>query len=215
MKFDAALVGEITIESAKDLCTELLMKPPKDTSIFLSSEGGDVNGALTIGAAIQRIQRAGKQVHIHVGGCAYSSGVLLLQFADRRTMEPYTAMLIHPATLAPIEKAEYRISDLNGLVDDLCFAEHCYFEVLQRRTGYDIFELLNRAHYRRQEVILYPQDCLRWNLVDEVLEYALPETKQKTRVPGDDSVSNVVHLDTSRGPAQTPKTAPRRKTRHA
>ena len=111
-------------------------------------------------------------------------------------------MLLHPAEIAPIEKAAYRISDLNGLVDDLCYAEHCYFEVLQRRTGFDIFELLNRTHYRRQEVLLYPQDCLRWNLVDEILDYALPEVKQNTRVPGDDDISNVIHLDTPRMPAK-------------
>lgn len=214
MKFDVFLVGEITIDGAKDFCERIISRTPKnDLSIFLSSEGGDINGALTMGAAIQAVQRQGKKVHVHVGGAAYSSGVLLLQFADRRTMEPYTSLLIHPATMAPAEKAEYRISDLNGLVDDLSFAEHCYFEVLQRRTGYDLHELLNQAHYRRQEVLLLPRDCLKWNLIDEILPYALPECNQKTRVPNDDSVGNVVSLSSaSFGAAKdTPKTKTRRR----
>lgn len=214
MKFDAYLVGDITIEAAKDLSESMLSKTPKNLSIFLSSEGGDVNGALTIGSAIQALQRQGKTVHIHCGGCAYSSGVLLLQFADRRTMEPYTSMLIHPATMLPKKGAWLSISELNGLADDLSYAEHCYFEVLQRRSGYDIYDLLNRAHYRRQEILLYPQDCLKWNLIDEILDYALPERKQESRIPSDDGVSNVVQLDVARGPIQaTPPINPRKTSR--
>ena len=195
MRFDAFLVGEITIDGAKDFCEQLISKTPrKDISIFLSSEGGDVNGALTMGAAIQAVQRQGRKVHIHVGGCAYSSGVLLLQFADRRTMEPYTSLLIHPHNFAPPKRAIYTISDLNGFVDDLSFGEYCYFEVLQRRTGYDLHELLNKAHYRKQEILLFPRDCLKWNLVDEILPYALPECQQDTPVPSDDSIDNVIPL---------------------
>lgn len=212
MKFDLFAVGEITIDGAKEFCEKLISRTPKnDLSIFLSSEGGDINGALTMGAAIQAVQRQGKKVHIHVGGAAYSSGVLLLQFADRRTMEPYTSLLIHPATMAPTEKAEYRISDLNGLVDDLSFAEHCYFEVLQRRSGYDLYELLNKAHYRRQEVLLTPRDCLKWNLIDEILPYALPEFKQETAVPGDDSLHNVIPMASALGAKEVaPKPRKRR-----
>lgn len=220
MKFDAYVVGDISMESAKDLCSDLLSKPSKDTSIFLSSEGGDPTAALTIGAAIQHLQRAGKQVHIHVGGLAQSAAVLVVQFANKRTMEPYSSMLVHPIYLpgrAPTEASDaMSISDLHGLADDLCYSEHCYFEVLQRRTGYDIQQLLEKAHYRRTQIMLYPADCLKWNLIDEILDYALPALRQETRIPGDDSLSNVIHLDTTRGHAQipsSPKARPRKARR--
>lgn len=208
MKFDAFIVDAITIEGAKEFCEQLISRTPtKNISIFLSSEGGDINGALTMGSAIQAIQRQGREVHIHVGGCAYSSGVLLLQFANRRTMEPYTSMLVHPATYTPGKKP-HTLSDLNGLTEDLAFAEHCYFEVLQRRTGFDIYHLLNSAHYRKQEIMLLPSDCLKWNLVDEILDYALPSVKQETSIPPDDSLDNVVSLPSARGRGQ--RTARRR-----
>lgn len=194
MKFDVFAVGEITIDGAKDFCERVISKTPRnDLSIFLSSEGGDVNGALTMGSAIQAVQRQGKSVHIHVGGCAYSAGVLLLQFANHRSIEPYTSLLIHPATFESPERP-FNLSDLNGAADDLSWAEHCYFEVIERRSGYEARQLLENAHYRKTQILLYPLDCLKWSLVDEIIPYALPEHTQKNRVPNDDSLDNVIPI---------------------
>lgn len=175
MKFDHYVIGEINMEGAKELCSQFLSRETKkNVSIFLSSSGGDVDGALSMGSALQSIQRQGFLVHIHVGAVAHSAAVLLLQFANHRTMEAYATLRIHPMYMT-YEETTMTVSDLNGEHASLAHAHYTYYDVLQRRSGRDIESLFAQQSHLAQDILLHPHHCLEWNLIDEILEYSFPE----------------------------------------
>lgn len=161
-----------------------------------------MDGALVMGSAIQSIQRQGRKVHIHVGAVAHSAAVLLLQFANHRSMESYSTLRIHPL-VAEYRRASLTISDLNGELDISSHAHYIYYEVLQRRTGRDTEEILRKAHHLRQDIILLPKDCLDWNLIDEVLDYSIPSPGQE--VGASDSNAGGTVLDFKKPRASAPR----------
>lgn len=212
MKFDHYLVGDITIEDCKEICKDLLSRTPrKDISFFLASNGGDVDGALSVGSAIQSIQRQGQKVHIHVGGIAHSAAVLLLQFANHRTMEAYSTLRIHPMQALYGKNTSFTISDLNGELDTLSYAHYVYYEVLKRRTGREVEDILHKSHHLRQDVLLYPKDCLEWNLIDEVLDYCIPSPNKESTDSGNAGGNTVLDFTKPRAAAPSRKTARTRK----
>jgi ATP-dependent protease ClpP protease subunit len=199
LKFDFYIVGDITIEKATSLCESILSKATKkNLSIFLSSAGGDVDAALAIGSVISFVQRQGKTVHIHVGAIAHSAAVMVLQFANHRSMENFATLRIHPLW-SEYAGAAMTISELNAECDALRYAHYLYYDQLKRRSGYDVESLCEKSHHLRQDIFLYPDDCLKWNLIDEVLDYALPSTIQESATPGGDLANNVVDFPRPRG----------------
>lgn len=186
MKFDHVIIGEIDLELAKTVCEKLLERAPKkgqEINIFLSSQGGDVDGALSIGSAIQCVRRQGAKVHIHVGGIAHSAAILLLQFANRRTMESYSSMRLHPMVLS-LEAQDFTISSLNEQLDDLAYGDFIYYEVLQRRSGQDIQnDLIAKQHHHKQGMLLLPKDCLDRGLIDEIIDYNIPSGDEESHPP--------------------------------
>jgi ATP-dependent protease ClpP protease subunit len=208
MKFDHLIVGEIDMELAHGVCEKLLMKAPKkEINIFLSSQGGDVDGTLSLGSAIQCVRRQGAKVHIHVGGIAHSSGALLLQFANRRTMESYATIRLHPLW-ASYPKQNLSISDLHGELDAMSYAHYIYYEVLQRRSGRNIEnDLTAKQHHLRQDFLLLPHQCLEWGLIDEIIDYNIPSADEESHPPlfAARSVADI------RSHAQTPRSRNRRK----
>jgi ATP-dependent protease ClpP protease subunit len=148
---------------------------------------------------------------MHVGGVAHSAATLLLQFADIRSMEPYSTMRIHPIT-GDYDAQTLSISDLQGELDGFKYTHFIYYDILSRRSGKDVEALFKRDHLA-QDILLYPEDCIEWNLIDEILDYCIPDPAKPilTSIESASSVLTFPQRDSTSSTASNGKTSRRRR----
>ncbi len=160
---------DVDSETAADLNSLLLMAHlalPKKMALrlVLSSYGGNTEDAMTIVGTIHELQRAGREVNIHIPGYAMSAGSLILQAGTRRTIEPYGWVMVHNPwwDAGPRTFDEHR--DDVEMVDRY---RRMFFGLYAQRSGKDLDWWLKFMD--RRDRYLSAQEALELRLVDEVL----------------------------------------------
>lgn len=161
--------GDIVEEDVPALCSDLMrvhlnLKEDKAIQIHYSSEGGSINGGLALCSTIHQIQRAGRDVNIHIQGVAMSMGSLVAQVCDTRTIEESAFMMIHELTE---ENIRGRLSHIKCEVAYSQMVEDACNRIYSARTGKP------PSYYADKTAVanyyLTAQQALEEKLVDQVI----------------------------------------------
>lgn len=175
--------GDVEEEHVRDIQYEIAamhhnLKKSTPITLYLSSFGGDCYAGLALISTIQEIRRAGRQVNVHIQGCAMSMGSLIAQVADLRTIEPQAWFMIHEvSTWIP----RSRSSEIRDEADALERLEQRLFGLYAARTGKPV-EYWRRL-FHRKDVYLAADEALNLGLVDEVVAVpAYPRQRRRNKV---------------------------------
>jgi ATP-dependent protease ClpP protease subunit len=160
---------DVDQESARDLnclliSAHIALKKGVPIRLVLSSYGGDVHEAMAIVGTIHEIQRAGREVDIHIPGYAMSAGSLILQAGTRRTIEPYGYVMVHNPWWDAGPRTFNEHQDDVEAVDRL---RRIVFGLYAQRSNKDLDWWLKFMD--RRDRYLSAQEALDLRLVDEVL----------------------------------------------
>lgn len=143
---------------------ELLDKGIQFT-LFISSDGGEVNDGMSIQSTINRLRRSGRVVHGHVIGIAASAAFDILQACDIRTIEPHGALMTHKCQITFQGTADQQIDEakFSQKIDYIQYGQ------VSSRTGnppsYYMDKVKNAKNW-----YLTAEEALREGLVDKILE---------------------------------------------
>lgn len=160
--------GDVEEDHCKDLQYDIAlvhqnMKKATPISLYLSSLGGDCYSGLALISTIQEVRRAGRQVNVHIQGCAMSMGSLIAQVADLRTIEPQAWFMIHSVSTWMGRATSTEVHDEAEYLDRL---EQRLFSQYSARTGRPV-EFWRKLFHRR-DVYLSAEQALEYGLVDEI-----------------------------------------------
>ncbi len=159
--------NEEPIKELFDLILDTEAKAP--LTIFLTSEGGHVDVALALGGAISNYQRRGGFLTIHVGGVAHSAATLLVQFANKRVIQPHTTFRIHEIS----SNYEGTMSRTEMIGETKIFDNYDanYFDILAMRTGIKVDKWKELLAAEENDWLLDAKAILQYKLADEVISY--------------------------------------------
>jgi ATP-dependent protease ClpP protease subunit len=168
------IIGEIT-EASADECVDDLMqvhlnRPISEPAhLIISSEGGDVSGAMAIESTISLMRRDSREVRAHVAGVAHSAAFDILQLCDHRSAEPVAFIMLHEeqygsegSTSANLTEAQYSKRQVAS-----------FLRVVSERTGKSV-EFYQRK-IKNANWYLSADEALAEGLLDEII--AIPAFK--------------------------------------
>ena len=163
------LTGEITKEKInvlRNLLFSLNSTSKKEIKIIIDSRGGDVIPALKFYDAI-KISKA--PVICLVDGECSSSGVAILQAAQKRLMTKHSFIYLHPISIY-FEKEEFAVNEKTKerFIDRLegtKARQKFIYDIIIKRTG------LNLEKIKAKEgKLIFADEAKEMNLIDEVIE---------------------------------------------
>lgn len=162
--------GEIERENVTEWQNELLsihlsLKRDVPIQVTISTTGGWDDATLSLISAVQRVQRDGRAVNIHVAGYAYSAGSVIVQVGSRRTIDASGWLMLHEASWsANYQKGHLHRDDLEQMER----VESAIISFYTTRTGKP--ESYYRKKWNRRDVYMTAEEALTDGLVDEVLK---------------------------------------------
>lgn len=145
---------------------------PNSINVILSSYGGTVVDGLTVISTIQRIQREGRAVNVHVPGYAMSCGSLILQAGTHRSMDANGWLMVHNMNWnqghGTLEEHRDFLAQAEREMEQLC-------SIYESRSGIEAAEWRKMMH--KTDLYLNAEEALTLGLVDEVVrppQYAKP-----------------------------------------
>jgi ATP-dependent Clp protease protease subunit len=139
-------------------CLHILRKARKNAYIYLQSYGGDWYSGVAIFDAIRQYE--GK-VTMHVRGCAFSMGSVILQEAHHRVMDKNSVIMMHDGTHA--FEGHTRDFEIQGKEAERIRKQ--MYEMISDRTQLHIAKVCSLCQFDK---FLTPEDCLELNLIDEI-----------------------------------------------
>lgn len=187
----AYIIGEITEPSADECVDDLMQvhlnRPISEPArLIISSEGGDVAGAMAIESAISQMRREGREVRAHVAGVAHSAAFDILQICDHRSAEPVAFIMMHEeqygsegSTSANLTEAQYSKRQVAS-----------FLRVVAERTGKSV-EFYQRK-IKNANWYLSAEEALAEGLIDEIIAIpgfkpvAVAKPKRRRRTTGEE-----------------------------
>lgn len=155
---------EELISVSIDLATRDTKTAKAPITLNLSTSGGSCEAGIALVGTIQDIQRTGRDVNVHVQGGAYSMGSIILQAGSKRTMEPYSFLMIHDSWYAMEGKTPLHAD----LLDFIRRQDYAVAQLFAARGGKSPEYYLNK--WDRKDWYLGSVEALDEGLVDEILE---------------------------------------------
>ena len=163
------LTGEITREKAiviRDRLLSLNSQSDEEIKLIIDSPGGEVVAALLLHDILLLLTAP---VTCIVNGECSSSGVVILQGAQKRVATKRSFFYLHPISISfekePIvidEKAEEKFKDkLRGVKERQKFL----YDILIKKTGRSLKEIKEK-----EEKLMFAEEAKEFGLIDEVIE---------------------------------------------
>jgi ATP-dependent protease ClpP protease subunit len=161
--------GEVEENSCTEMQHELLsahltLKKGHPITMFLTSPGGSLSSGLGVMGIMNKIQREGRPVNVHIMGEASSMGTIITQAATRRLIDSTAIFMIHEYRDEFYGKYREFKDYMEGGDKMMAVINNIYAE----RTGKPAEYWADR--YKRREVYLTAQEAFDENLVDEVVK---------------------------------------------
>lgn len=171
-------LGDITDDEAERFSKALLLMaadrrgmPNSPITVYLNSGGGSVGAGVAMMEMINHVRLQDKvPIHTVITGYAYSMGAIVCQAGDRRSMGPYSTMMLHSSSWV------LSGDDATIFKDYLKLSEHyqqIVGELFARRTGMHTPRWWVRFIYSGHDRFLSAAECLKLRLVDEVRPISL------------------------------------------
>ncbi len=159
------IIGDIDHEAYLDFTTsmdEFEAESEKPINVVICSDGGDAMVAL---AFYERIKMSPCEITTTATGLVASAAVLILAAGKHRRMTKSAWVMVHDDTPGP-ELKNLRVSAAQKVTDHFRRVEDQWNQLLEECTG--IFAC-QWDDLHRNETYLDSSECLRLNLVQEVL----------------------------------------------
>jgi len=153
------------VDMQRDLMSaHLSLKPKIPIQLQASNTGGSSHAGLAVISTIHQIRRAGRTVNVHVSGDASSMGSIILQAANRRTIEEFGMLMLHESSWAMDQESHYIHADtVAGAEKERAAICRLY----SQRSGKTVQYWLDRIH--RRDLYLNAREALDEGLVDAIL----------------------------------------------
>lgn len=155
--------------SAKYFRDQLEAISDTDTiELHINSNGGSVKEGVAI---YNQLKQKGCHKVGYVDGVAYSIAFVILQACDERIMGIGTSALIHDMWVEVAGNAR----ELRKAADDLDVLMQSNRQIFMQRSNLDEQQLIEMME---KETFLTPDECLEYELIDEIGEYQADNSKQ-------------------------------------
>jgi ATP-dependent Clp endopeptidase proteolytic subunit ClpP len=167
------LQGDITPETALPLVNEIEaanreFRPQEQFTLHICSAGGDVEHGLSIFSLIQTLRRNGRKFNTHVAGKAYSMGAVLVQAGMKRTIDPYSLIMLHRPKTSLGESFEGHEHDYEREAMLVKETRLHLATIISSRTKLPVESVLSEF-FMNDDVYLNAVRALEYGLVDEIL----------------------------------------------
>jgi ATP-dependent protease ClpP protease subunit len=135
-------------------------------NVLFSSEGGNWEPGMAAFDAIEGLKKSGTEINFYCTGQVSSMGPVLLQAATHRFCLPNTSFLIHYGTCALGDNVQYKESQAIMKLEQKQLKQ--MMEILGKKK--DNIRKMERLIDLRQEVYWTPQEALKYNLIDKIVQ---------------------------------------------
>ena len=170
--FDAGLItfgSDVTENAVLELnhqlrSAHLTLKKGVPIRVLLNSFGGNVFDGLTVVSTMQEIQREGRDVDVHVAGCAMSMGSVILQAGTKRTIDAHGFLMLHEIGYG----VEHTKTSLHAdMLEEVRALQRATFALYSARTGKPVEYYLKK--FDRRDWTMTAAEALEERLVDEII----------------------------------------------
>ena len=140
-------------------CLHICERKQKPITIYMQSYGGDWYSGVAIFDAIRQSKI---KVTIHVRGCAFSMGSVILQAGNHRVMDKNSVLMMHDGTHA--FEGHTRDFEIQGKEAERIRKQ--MYEMISERTNLHIAKICSLCQFDK---FLTPEECLELNLIDEIV----------------------------------------------